>query len=92
MTKSKCAERKNRKKARKLKDELERVLAEYHKNGMTSIAAIKHILEIANNFKNDDKRTKELGLSEDELAFMICFPQMRNSSTNPVPFRTWYTK
>lgn len=60
---------KNRKKARKLKDELERVLAEYHKNGMTSIAAIKHILEIANNFKNDDKRTKELGLSEDELAF-----------------------
>jgi len=60
---------KNRKKARKLKDELERVLSDYHKNSLDSIAAIKHLLDIADEFKNDDKRTKELGLSEDELAF-----------------------
>jgi len=59
----------NTKKARKLKDQLEQVLGDYHKNSLGSIAAIKHLLDIAEEFKNDDKRTKELGLSEDELAF-----------------------
>ena len=60
---------KNIKKGRKLKDELEKVLGKYHKNSLDSIAAIKHLIDIANEFKEDDKRTKELGLTEDELAF-----------------------
>lgn len=60
---------KNIKKGKKLKDELEKVLGKYHKNSLDSIAAIKHLLDIANTMKEDDKRTKELGLSEDELAF-----------------------
>lgn len=54
---------------RKLKEELERVLSDYHRNSMDSIAAIKHLLDIANEFKEQDKRSKELGLDEDELAF-----------------------
>ena len=29
----------------------------------------KHLLDIATEFQQDDKRTKELGLTEDELAF-----------------------
>ncbi|OWW26742.1 type I restriction-modification system endonuclease [Zobellia sp. OII3] len=60
---------KNIKKGRKLKEELEKVLGKYHKNSLDSIAAIKHLLDIANDMKEDDKRTKELGLTEDELAF-----------------------
>ncbi|MFT6811065.1 MAG: type I restriction enzyme R subunit [Saprospiraceae bacterium] len=36
---------------------------------MDSIAAIKHLLDLANEFQNDDIRTKQLGLTEDELAF-----------------------
>lgn len=60
---------KNIKKGRKLKDELEKVLGKYHKNSLDSIAAIKHLLDIVNEMKEDDKRTKELGLTEDELAF-----------------------
>ena len=52
-----------------LKDELEKVLSRYHKNSLDSIAAIKHLLDIATEFKNDDIRTKQLGLTEDELAF-----------------------
>jgi len=52
-----------------LKQELEKVLGNYHKNSLDSIAAIKHLLDIANEFRNEDKRTKELGLTEDELAF-----------------------
>lgn len=52
-----------------LKIELEKVLGKYHQNSLDSIAAIKHLLDIAAEFKNDDKRTQELGLTEDELAF-----------------------
>ncbi|HNP17177.1 MAG TPA: type I restriction endonuclease subunit R [Fulvivirga sp.] len=60
---------KNIKKMTSLKEELEKVLGNYHKNSLDSIAAIKHLLDIANEFKNDDIRTKQLGLTEDELAF-----------------------
>jgi type I restriction enzyme, R subunit len=42
---------------------------QYHKNSLDSIAAIKHLLDIAEEFQKDDIRTKELGLTEDELAF-----------------------
>jgi len=60
---------KNLKKNRTLKEELDKVLGQYHKNSLESIAAIKHLLDIATEMKNDDLRTKELGLTEDELAF-----------------------
>ena len=60
---------KNIKKMKRLKEELEKVLSDYHKNSLDSIAAIKHLLDIAEEFQKEDKRTKELGLSEDELAF-----------------------
>ncbi len=60
---------KNIKKSRKLKEELEEVLRRYHTNSMNSIATIKHLLDMANDFKSEDKRIKELGLEEDELAF-----------------------
>lgn len=60
---------KNIKKARRLRDELEKVLSNYHKNSLDSIAAIKHLLDIADEFQQDDIRTKQLGLTEDELAF-----------------------
>lgn len=60
---------KNIRKMTSLKEELEKVLSKYHQNSLDSIAAIKHLLDIATEFKNDDIRTKELGLTEDELAF-----------------------
>lgn len=60
---------KNIRRMTNLKDELEKVLGKYHKNSLDSIAAIKHLLDIAAEFKNDDIRTEELGLTEDELAF-----------------------
>ncbi len=60
---------KNPRKARKLKDELEKVLSNYHRNSLDSIATIKHLLDIAGRYKDEDKRTKELGLEPDELAF-----------------------
>jgi type I restriction enzyme R subunit len=60
---------KNIRKSTTLKEELDRVLGNYHKNSLDSIAAIKHLLDIANEFRNEDKRLKELGLTEEELAF-----------------------
>lgn len=52
-----------------LKEELEKVLSKYHSNSIDSIATIKHLLDIADQFKKDDQRIKELGLDESELAF-----------------------
>jgi type I restriction enzyme, R subunit len=60
---------KNKSRMTTLKAELEKVLSNYHKNSLDSMAAIKHLLDIATEFRNEDKRTKELGLSPDELAF-----------------------
>jgi len=60
---------KNIRRMTSLKEELEKVLSKYHQNSLDSIAAIKHLLDIATEFKNDDIRTKKLGLTEDELAF-----------------------
>lgn len=60
---------KNIRKMTSLKDELQKVLSKYHQNSLDSIAAIKHLLDIAAEFQQDDIRTKQLGLSEDELAF-----------------------
>ncbi|MCB0797672.1 MAG: type I restriction endonuclease subunit R [Chitinophagales bacterium] len=59
----------NMKRMTNLREELEKVLGKYHQNSLDSIAAIKHLLDIAKELQEDDKRTKELGLAEDELAF-----------------------
>lgn len=77
---------KNTNKAKKLKDELEKVLSQYHKNSLDSIAAIKHLLDIATEFRNDDKRIKELGLTEDELAFYDLLTANQNllNQTGPI--------
>jgi type I restriction enzyme R subunit len=52
-----------------LKEELEKVLSKYHSNSIDSIATIKHLLDIAEQFKKDNQRVQELGLDENELAF-----------------------
>jgi len=61
--------KKNIQRMRKLREELEDLLKRYHQHSLESIAAIKKLLEIADELKKDDVRTKELGLSDDELAF-----------------------
>ncbi|HET8886417.1 MAG TPA: type I restriction endonuclease subunit R [Salinimicrobium sp.] len=77
---------KNIKRMSNLKAELEKVLGNYHKNSLDSIAAIKHLIDIANEFKEDDKRTKELGLTEDELAFydLLAGSQKILNQTGPI--------
>lgn len=60
---------KNIKKYTSLKEELEKVIDKYHTNALDSYATIAELVERAKELQNDDKRTEELGLSEEELAF-----------------------
>jgi type I restriction enzyme R subunit len=60
---------KNIKKYTSLKEELEKVIDKYHNNALDSYATIAELVERAQELQQDDKRTDELGLSEEELAF-----------------------
>ncbi|PKH52148.1 type I restriction endonuclease subunit R [Tenacibaculum sp. Bg11-29] len=60
---------KNIKKYTSLREELEKVIDRYHTNALDSYATIAEMVTRAKDLQNDDKRTKELGLSEEELAF-----------------------
>lgn len=60
---------KNIKKYTSLREELERVIDKYHNNALDSYATIAEMVSRAKDLQNDDKRTAELGLSEEELAF-----------------------
>lgn len=60
---------KNIKKYTSLKEELEKVIEKYHNNALDSFATIAELVERVKELQNDDKRSEELGLSEEELAF-----------------------
>ncbi|SDH29576.1 type I restriction endonuclease subunit R [Winogradskyella thalassocola] len=60
---------KNIKKYTSLREELEKVIDRYHNNALDSYATIAEMVERAKDLQNDDKRTAELGLSDEELAF-----------------------
>ncbi|MFC2125012.1 type I restriction enzyme endonuclease domain-containing protein, partial [Bacteroidota bacterium] len=52
-----------------LKEQIEQVIEKYHKNAIDSYTAIVALVEQAKEIQDEDKRAKELGLSEEELAF-----------------------
>ncbi|MCX7550277.1 type I restriction endonuclease subunit R [Xanthomarina sp. F2636L] len=60
---------KNIKKYTSLREELEKVIDKYHNNALDSYATIAELIERSKQLQNDDKRTEELGLTEEELAF-----------------------
>ncbi len=60
---------KNIKRYTSLKEELEKVIEKYHNNALDSYATIAELVERAQELQQEDKRTEELGLSEEELAF-----------------------
>lgn len=61
--------RKNIKKYSSLREEIEKVIEQYHKNAIDSYTTILELIERARQLQDDDKRQKELGLSDEELAF-----------------------
>lgn len=60
---------KNIKKYTSLKEELEKVIERYHLNAIDSYTTIAELIERAKQLQDEDHRIKELGLSDEELAF-----------------------
>jgi type I restriction enzyme R subunit len=60
---------KNIKKYTSLKEELEKVIDHYHTNAIDSYTTIAELIERAKELQEEDHRIKELGLSDEELAF-----------------------
>ncbi|MFO7852634.1 MAG: type I restriction endonuclease subunit R [Bacteroidota bacterium] len=52
-----------------LKEQVDRIIDNYHKGIEDSYTTILELYERAKELQEEDKRTKELGLSEEELAF-----------------------
>ncbi|HRH10391.1 MAG TPA: HsdR family type I site-specific deoxyribonuclease, partial [Bacteroidia bacterium] len=61
--------RKNIKKYTSLREEIEKVIAMYHKNALDSYTTILELVERAKAMQEEEKRQKELGISDEELAF-----------------------
>jgi len=60
---------KNIRKYISLKEQVDRIIDNYHKNAIDSYTTILELLERAKELQDEDKRIKELGLTEEELAF-----------------------
>jgi type I restriction enzyme R subunit len=52
-----------------LKEQVDRIIDNYHKNAIDTYTAIVELYEHARELQNEDNRKKELGLSDEELAF-----------------------
>ncbi|MHC1707342.1 MAG: type I restriction endonuclease subunit R [Bacteroidales bacterium] len=52
-----------------LKEEVEKVIQRYHDNAIDSYATILELIKHAKEMTEEDQRTKQLGLTEEELAF-----------------------
>ena len=61
--------RKNIKKYTSLREEIEKVIELYHKNAVDSYTTILELVERAKEMQEEQKRQKELGISDEELAF-----------------------
>ena len=66
--------RKNQVKYASFKEMIERVLNKYHNRAITSAEVIKHLIDLAKEMQNMDKRAKEMNLTEEEMAFydIVC--------------------
>jgi Domain of unknown function (DUF3387). len=58
-------------KSKSLMEMLSSALKRYQNNLLTTAEIIEELIRIAKEIKNADRRGEELGLSEDELAFMM---------------------
>jgi type I restriction enzyme R subunit len=56
-------------KYRKLKDEVERIIADYHNHFFDSLIALQKLRDVAKEMQDEDQRRQQLGLTEEEEAF-----------------------
>lgn len=65
----KAKQRKNEVKYKSFREMLENMIKQYHNRALTSAQIIKDLVDMANKMQKEDSRTRELGLSEEEIAF-----------------------
>jgi type I restriction enzyme R subunit len=70
--------KKNLAKAKSFKELLEQTLQKYHNRLIDAAAVIRAMIKIRDEMENDDKRSEELGLNEEELAFYDSVAQNYN--------------
>lgn len=56
-------------KYKKLKEEVERIINDYHSHFFDSLIALQKLREVAGEMQNEDERRKQLGFTEEEEAF-----------------------
>jgi len=52
-----------------LKEQVDKIIDKYHKNAIDSYTTIIELVERAKELQDEDKRKRELGLTEEELSF-----------------------
>lgn len=60
---------KNLIKSKRLKEEVEKILGDYHNHFFDSLIALEKLREVAREMQEEDERRKQLGLSDEEEAF-----------------------
>lgn len=56
-------------KYRKLKEEVEKIINDYHNHFFDSLVALQKLREVAGDMQDEDNRRKQLGFTEEEEAF-----------------------
>ncbi|MCD6565123.1 MAG: DUF3387 domain-containing protein, partial [Bacteroidales bacterium] len=61
------------------REQVDKIIDRYHKNAIDTYTAIVELYEHARELQNEDKRKKELGLSDEELAFYDILARHKDS-------------
>ncbi len=56
-------------KSKKLKEEVDKIINDYHNHFFDSLVALQKMREVAKEYPDEDVRRKQLGLTEEEEAF-----------------------
>ncbi len=56
-------------KSKRLKEEVEKIIGDYHNHFFDSLVALEKLREVAREMQEEDERRKQLGLSDEEEAF-----------------------
>jgi type I restriction enzyme R subunit len=66
-------------KYKKLKEEVEKIISDYHNHFFDSLVALQKMREAAREMQEEDERRKVLGLTEDEEAFYEILANHKNA-------------
>lgn len=56
-------------KSKKLKEEVDKIISDYHNHFFDSLVALQKMREVAKEYQDEDVRRRQLGLTEEEEAF-----------------------